>query len=449
MFLRAQAVHFTGIGGIGMSGLAEVLLRRGFAVSGSDLKLSPVTARLETLGARIVVGHAAENLAQARVLVVTSAASEENPEVKEARRRGIPVVSRGELLAEVMRDKLGIAVAGSHGKTSTTSMIATMLIEAGRDPTVLVGGRLPLIGSNARAGASEYLVAESDESDGSFLLLSPVFAVITNIDREHLDYYTGIEHIRRCFAEFANRVPFYGAVTVCLDDANVREILPQVRRRVITYGRGAGPDYVVSEEASGHFSSEFSLSKVGRVRLQVPGAHNVLNAAAAIIIGLELGLTARQTVEGVGAYTGVDRRFQVRGEERGVTVIDDYGHHPTEIAATVRTARACGYRKVHMIFQPHRYTRTQALMEEFAGCFEGADSVFVLDLYGASERPIEGVTGAALANRVPGAVYAGTVENAIAAAVSAAGAGDAILTQGAGSVSEAGDRILAALKERG
>ena len=448
MFLRAQPVHFTGIGGIGMSGLAEILLCRGFAVSGSDLRLSPVTARLESLGARIVAGHAAENIGEARVLVVTSAASEENPEVREARRRSIPVVSRGELLAEVMRDKLGIAVAGSHGKTSTTSMIATMLIETGRDPTVLIGGRLPLMGSNARAGASEYLVAESDESDGSFLLLSPVFEVITNIDREHLDYYSGIEHLQRSFVEFANKVPFYGAVTACIDDAKVREILPQVRRRVITYGRCTGADYVVSEEACGHFGSEFSLSRAGRVRLHVPGAHNVLNAAAAVITGLELGLTARQAIDGVGAYTGVDRRFQVRGEAGGVTVIDDYGHHPTEIAATLKAARACGYRRIHMIFQPHRYTRTLALMDEFAACFDDADSVFVLDVYAASEKPIEGVTGAALAARVRGAEYVGTMEKAIAAAVSAAGAGDAILTQGAGSVSEAGEKILAALRER-
>ena len=432
-----------------MSGLAEILLRSGFTVSGSDLKLSPVTARLASLGARIVEGHAAENIGDARVVVVTSAASDTNPEVVEARRRGLPVVSRGELLAEVMRPKLGIAVGGSHGKTSTTSMIATMLIESGLDPTVLIGGRLPLMDSNARAGASEYLVAESDESDGSFLLLSPVFAVITNIDREHLDYYTGIDHIRRSFTEFANKVPFYGAVVACLDDANVREILPGVCRRVITYGRSPEAAYVITDESLGHFSSEFSLSGAGRVRLNVPGAHNVLNAAGAIVIGIELGLTPQQAINGVGAYTGVDRRFQVRGEAAGVTVIDDYGHHPTEIAATLKAARACRYRKVHVIFQPHRYTRTQALMDEFAACFDGADSVFVMDVYAASEKPIEGVTGAALADRIPGAVHTGTAEDAIAAAVAAAGPGDAIITQGAGSVSQAGEKILAALRERG
>lgn len=449
MFFRAQAVHFTGIGGIGMSGLAEILLSSGFTVSGSDLKLSPVTARLASLGAHIVAGHAAENIGDARVLVVTSAASEINPEVAEAHRRGLPVVSRGELLAEVMRPKLGIAVGGSHGKTSTTSMIATMLIDAGLDPTVLIGGRLPLMDSNARAGASEYLVAESDESDGSFLLLSPVFAVITNIDREHLDYYTGIDHIRRSFLEFANKVPFYGAVIACLDDANVREILPAIRRRVITYGRSPEAAYVISDETFGHFSSEFSLSKAGRVSLNVPGAHNVLNAAAAIITGIELGLMLQQAISGVGAYTGVDRRFQVRGEAAGVTVIDDYGHHPTEITATLKAARACHYGKVHFIFQPHRFTRTQALMDEFAACFAGADSVFVMDVYAASEAPIEGVTGAALAARVPGAVYVGDMGNAVAAAVAAARPGDAIITQGAGSVSQAGEAILAALRERG
>ena len=453
MFLPPQPVHFTGIGGIGMSGLAEILLQSGFPVSGSDVRLSPVTGRLAGLGARIVQGHKAENLGAAKVLVVTSAVSASNPEVAEARRRGLPVVPRGELLAELMRPKIGIAIAGSHGKTSTTSMVATMLMEAGLDPTVVIGGRLPSIGSSARLGSSDYLVAESDESDGSFLLLAPVYEIITNIDREHLDYYSGIEPIRRSFTEFANRVPFYGAVVACVDDANVREILPRIRRRVITYGRSAGADFSVTDEQAGRFSGEFTLHRhgipLGRLRIQVPGEHNILNATAAIALGMELGLTVDEATGGVEAYRGVDRRFQLRGEAAGVAVIDDYGHHPAEIAATLKAARACGFHRIHVLFQPHRYTRTQALMDEFAACFGAADSVFILDIYAASEAPIEGVTGAALAARIPGAVYAGSLENGAVLAVNAARAGDAILTQGAGSVSQAGDAILAALKERG
>jgi UDP-N-acetylmuramate--alanine ligase len=452
MFLSPQRVHFTGIGGIGMSGLAEILLQSGFPVSGSDVKLSPVTERLASLGARIVQGHAPENLGNATVLVVTSAVHASNPEVAEARRRHIPVVPRGELLAELMRPKIGIAIAGSHGKTTTTSMLATMLVVAGLDPTIVIGGRLPTIGSSARAGSSDYLVAESDESDGSFLLLSPIYEIITNIDREHLDYYSGIDHIRRSFAEFANRVPFYGAVVACLDDPNVREILPQIRRRVITYGRTATADYSVTDESAKHFGSEFTLHRhrlpVARIRVNVPGAHNVLNATGAFAMAMEIGLARDEAISGLEAYRGVDRRFQLRGEAAGVSVIDDYGHHPAEIAATLKAARACGFRKTHVLFQPHRYTRTQALMDEFVDSFTGADSVFILDIYAASEAPIEGVTGEALAWRIPGAIYAGSIENGIALAVQAAGGGDAIITQGAGSVSQAGDAILAALKER-
>jgi UDP-N-acetylmuramate--alanine ligase len=441
MFFRSQAVHFTGIGGIGMSGLAEILLHSGFSVSGSDLRLSPVTERLARMGARIVQGHGAENLGNARVLIVTSAVDAANPEVAEARRRGLPVVSRGELLAEMMRPKLGMAIAGSHGKTSTTSMVATMLLEAGLDPTVVIGGVLPRMGSNARAGASELLVAESDESDGSFLLLAPIYAVITNIDREHLDYYRDLDHIRDSFVEFANKVPFYGAVVVCVDDANVRAILPRLRRRVITYGR--------CEEAQYRITDESTIVGVGRLALQVPGPHNVLNATAAVAIGIELGLTAQQALSGVNAFSGVNRRFQIRGQAAGVTVIDDYGHHPTEIAATLKAARAAGYRRIHVIFQPHRYTRTQALMDEFATCFTEADSIFIMDIYAASEKPIAGITGEALAARVPRAMYMGSAEAAIEAAIGEASAGDVIITQGAGSVTSAGEPLLAALRERG
>lgn len=440
-----------------MSGLAEILLRAGYAVSGSDLRLSPITNRLRELGARIAEGHAAENLGEAKVLVATSAVDAANPEVVEARRRGIPVVTRGELLAEVMRGRFGIAVAGSHGKTSTTSMIATMLCQAGLDPTVLVGGNLSTLGgSNARLGASRYMVAETDESDGSFLRLSPIIAVITNIDREHLDFYPSLEAIRAAFLEFANKQPFYGAVIACLDDENVREILPSVRSRAITYGRTEEADLIVTGVRCGHFESEFdarSLGReLGRFRVLVPGAHNVLNAAAAIAVGLELELDPEQIRAGLAEYRGVDRRFQVRGHEAGVTVIDDYGHHPTEIRATLAAARLCDFGRVHMIFQPHRYTRTRALFEEFATCFEEADSVTLLDIYEASEKPIAGVTAERLAERIratgPAPVtYAGTMQNAAEALRLAVKPGDAVITQGAGNVWQAGDLLLQALRE--
>jgi UDP-N-acetylmuramate--alanine ligase len=456
MFLKPQHLHFTGIGGIGMSGIAEVLLDLGFPISGSDLRPTSITERLAGLGATIYEGHAAENVGSARAVVVSSAVSEDNPEVQEARRLQIPVIPRGELLAELMRLKFGIAVAGSHGKTSTTSMLATILSHAGQDPTVVVGGRLQSIGgSNARLGQSEFLVVESDESDGSFLKLSPILAIVTNIDREHLDHYASIEEIRAAFIEFVNKVPFYGAAILCLDDENVQRILPEVKRRTITYGTRAQADLLIGDCSCTHFSSVFRLrsrgADLGEFQLRVPGAHNVLNAAAAVAVGLELELPVEALREGLAAYSGVDRRFQVRGMERGITVIDDYGHHPTEIRATLAAARLCSYRRIHVIFQPHRYTRTFHLMDDFARCFYQADSVFLLDIYAASERPIEGVTAPALVERIRdfghrAVEYVGNIESAVDAALSAAGEGDAILTLGAGNVWQAGDRILERLR---
>jgi UDP-N-acetylmuramate--alanine ligase len=456
MFLKPQHLHFTGIGGIGMSGIAEVLLDLGFPISGSDLKLTATTERLARLGATIHEGHAASNVGSARAVVVSSAISEDNPEVQEARRLQIPVIPRGELLAELMRLKFGIAVAGSHGKTSTTSMLATILSHAGQDPTVVVGGRLQSIGgSNARLGQSEFLVVESDESDGSFLKLSPILAIVTNIDREHLDYYASIERIRAAFVEFVNKVPFYGAAILCLDDENVQRILPEVRRRTITYGTRAQADLVVSECSGAHFSSVFRLrargTDLGEFRLQVPGGHHVLNATAAVAACLELELPVEAIREGLAAYSGVDRRFQVRGMERGVTVIDDYGHHPTEIRSTLAAARQCHYRRIHVIFQPHRYTRTFHLMDDFARCFYQADTVYVLDIYAASEKPIEGVTAQALAERIRdfghrGVECVGTIDGAVDAALGVAEDGDAVLTLGAGNVWQAGDRLLERLR---
>ena len=458
MFFLPQHLHFTGIGGIGMSGIAEILLQLGFAISGSDLKLSPVTERLARLGARIYQGHDPAHVAGARALVVSSAVPPDNPEVQEARRLQIPVITRGEMLAELMRLKYGIAVAGSHGKTTTTSMLATILERAGLDPTVVVGGRLQAFGgANARIGRSALLVVESDESDGSFLKLAPILAVITNIDREHLDHYRSLEEIREAFTEFANRVPFYGAAVLCLDDENVQKILPAVRRRVITYGARAQADVQVREAEAAPFSSRFRLRRhnddLGEFRLRVPGLHNVLNAAAAAATAMELGVGPDVIREALAEFGGVERRFQVCGEAAGVTVIDDYAHHPAEIQATLAAARQCRYERLLVLFQPHRYTRTHHLMEEFARCFYQADAVWVLDIYAASEAPLEGVHAARLAERIQAhghrcVEYAGSMERAIEAVLEQARAGDAVLTLGAGNVWQAADRIWEGLKRR-
>lgn len=456
MFFKPQQLHFTGIGGIGMSGIAEILLNLGYTITGSDVKLSPITERLTALGARIYEGHDASNIVGARALVVTSALDSQNPELLEARRLGIPVIPRGELLAELMRLKFGIAIAGSHGKTTTTSMVATILGGASKDPTVVVGGRVSTMGgSNARLGKSEFLVVESDESDGSFLKLSPILAVVTNIDREHLDHYADIEEIRSAFAEFINKVPFYGAAVVCLDDENVQQVLPEVRRRIITYGFGAQSKLMITDTSCGHMSSDFSLRlksiDLGRFHVGVPGVHNVLNATAAIGVAIELEVPPDTIREALAEYRGVDRRFQIRGEEKGVTVIDDYGHHPTEIRATLGAARQCNYSRIIVIFQPHRYTRTEALLDDFARAFHHAECVYLLDIYAASEKPIEGVSAQGLAERMKDfghrcAVYAGTMEKAVDMVVSDAKEGDAVLTLGAGNVWQAGDRILHRLR---
>jgi UDP-N-acetylmuramate--alanine ligase len=456
MFFKPQHVHFVGIGGIGMSGLADVLLELGYRVSGSDLKFSPITERLAANGAVIFQGHKAENVAGAKAVVISSAVQADNPEVEEARRLAIPVIPRGELLAELMRQKFGIAVAGSHGKTTTTSMTAVILSHAGLDPTIVVGGKVGMMGGvNARLGKSDYLVVESDESDGSFLKLAPIVAIVTNIDREHLDHYSGLGEIRRAFAEFVSKVPFYGAAILCLDDENVQQILPAVNRRTITYGLSAQADLRITRSSAGHLASEFHLEFRGRdlgcFRLHIPGAHNVLNAAAAIAVGLELEIPLETIREALESFNGVDRRFQIRGTERGVTVIDDYGHHPTEIRATLAAARECQYKRIHVLFQPHRYTRTDALMDDFARAFHQADTVHVMDIYAASEEPIDGVTAEALASRIRafghrGAHYVSSMDRGIASVTAVAQPGDAIVTLGAGSVSQACEGILSGLR---
>lgn len=453
MFFKPQHLHFTGIGGIGMSGIAEVLLTLGYEISGSDLRLSPITERLQSLGAKIWEGHQAGNIEGAKVLVVSSAVDESNPEVREARRLGIPVIPRGELLAELMRLKYGVAIAGSHGKTTTTSMAAHILSQAGLDPTVVVGGRVGVMGgTNARIGKSDFLVAESDESDGSFLKLAPIVAVVTNIDREHLDHYRGgIFEIRQAFTDFVNKVPFYGAVIVCIDDENVQHILSGIRRRVITYGVSATADYTVSETSCGHLSSDFRLAfrgqDLGVFHLPLPGFHNILDATAAIAVARELEVDVERARQALETFSGVDRRFQIRGREKGVVVIDDYGHHPTEIQATLTAVRQCNFQRVHSIFQPHRYTRTHYLLDDFARSFSKADTVHVLDIYAASEKPIEGVSAEKLVERMRsfghrGAIYAGTLEGAVASVTPLLEPGDAVITQGAGNVWQAGDRVL-------
>jgi UDP-N-acetylmuramate--alanine ligase len=465
MFAKIQQIHFVGIGGIGMSGIAEVLLNLGYKVSGSDLKSSAVTQRLTDLGAAVFEGHRAENIAGAEVVVTSSAIATENPEVVEAHKLHVPVIQRAEMLAELMRLKYGIAVAGMHGKTTTTSMVAAVLAGGGLDPTVVVGGRVDAMGSNARLGKSQYLVAEADESDRSFLKLSPILSVVTNIDREHMDCYRNMRDVKKTFLEFMDRVPFYGMVVACNDDPLLRRLLPEVQRRTVTYGTKRGSDFWIKIPTSraksaremghplSHFTVRYRGQDLGEFTLHVPGLHNVLNATAAIAVGvgLDVGVEAIRTA--LDQFRGVDRRFQLRGRVAGVSVIDDYGHHPTELKATLAAARSCGFRKVHVVFQPHRYTRTRDLLEGFTTAFGDADSLFVLDIYAASEKPIEGISGEALARTIRekggrSAQYVNSFADAVSSAAAVAEEGDMILTLGAGSVSQLGPMILEKLKER-
>src|ERR1700738_4263520 len=362
MFAKIQRVHFVGIGGIGMSGIAEVLLNLGYKVSGSDLKSSAVTRRLADLGAAVFEGHATENITGAEVVVTSSAIKAGNSEVEEAHNLHIPVIQRAEMLAELMRLKYGIAIAGMHGKTTTTSMVAAVLAAGGLDPTVVVGGRVDAMGSNARLGSSQYLVAEADESDRSFLKLSPVLAVVTNLDREHMDCYRDMEDVEGAFVEFMDRLPFYGATTACVDNALLRAVLPRVRRKVYTYGESADADFrlqVLEKDSESHslFEVNYKGLVLGKFRLHVAGRDNVLNVTAGGAVGVQLGVAPDEIAVGVESFRGVDRRFQIKGVVRGVTVVDDYGHHPTEIVATLKAARECGYGRVHVLFQADRFTR--------------------------------------------------------------------------------------------
>jgi UDP-N-acetylmuramate--alanine ligase len=457
-FRNFQRIHLVGIGGSGMNGIAEVLLSTGYAVSGSDLKASAVTERLRKLGATIREGHNAENVHGAHVAVVSAAVPQDNAEIIEAHRLKIPVIPRAEMLAELMRLKYGIAVAGAHGKTTTTSMVAAVLAAADLDPTFVVGGRVNHAGANAQVGRGEYMVVEADESDRSFLLLAPVIAVVTTIDREHLDHYGSLEEIQETFLQFVNRVPFYGSVVLCLDEPNVQAIVPRVRRPLITYGTSSQADLVISDVKLDGLASEFRLTyhgeDLGMFRLpSPPGIHNVRNASAGAAVGLALNVPADLIRAGLEQFSGVGRRFEIKGKFSGVTLIDDYGHHPAEIRATLEAARGCSYKRLLVLFQPHRYTRTRHLWEDFERSFNQADVLVITDIYAAGETPIEGITGERLANAISAAghktvVYSSTLQGGIEFLLREARAGDAVLTIGAGSVGRVTDELALLLESR-
>jgi UDP-N-acetylmuramate--alanine ligase len=462
---KTRRVHFVGIGGIGMSGIAELLANLGYVVTGSDEKRSAVTERLATLGIGVAYGHDAANVGQADVVVTSSAVRPSNPEVGEAGRRQIPVIPRAEMLAELMRLRYAIAVAGSHGKTTTTSMIAVVLEQAGLDPTAVIGGRLSAFGSNARLGRGELMVAEADESDRSFLKLLPTLAVITNVDHEHLENYGGFDDLRQAFVDFANKVPFYGAVVACVDDAHLRSILPRVTRRLTTYGLDAptadltashielgplGATATVERRVRRAGDSAKTLEPLGTLTLAVPGRHNLQNALAVVAVGLEIGLPFERIAAGLGGFRGAERRFEVRGEPRGILVVDDYGHHPTEIAAVLDAARTLD-RRIVVAFQPHRYTRTAALMEAFGPAMAAASHIVLTDIYAAGEEPIAGVTLEALASAVRRSVTAPVdvvprLEDVVPAIVRIARRGDVVVTLGAGSIGGVAERLIAALE---
>ncbi|MEK6606822.1 MAG: UDP-N-acetylmuramate--L-alanine ligase [Myxococcota bacterium] len=450
---RVRHIHLVGIGGSGMSGIAEILLSLGYRVSGSDAREGEAVRRLRELGAAVAIGHMARNLTDADVVVVSSAIGKGNPEVDAARTRGIPVIPRAEMLAELGRLKYGIAIAGSHGKTTTTSLVGHVLAKAGLDPTVIIGGRVPAIGSGARPGQGEFLVAEADESDGSFLKLAPTIAVVTNIDAEHLDHYGSFEALRATFLDFCRKVPFYGLAVLCLDHPEVAAMIPRVDRRHFTYGFAPGADFSARDVRADGMAMRFTLVRSGRAvgdgLLPMPGAHNVQNALAALAVAEELDVPLPDALAALAGFGGIDRRFTVRGEARGVLVVDDYGHHPAEIRATLAAARALGRRLV-VAFQPHRYTRTRDLMSQFARAFSDADAVAVAPIYAAGEEPIPGVSAEHLVDalRAAGHPRASQVARKELAAWLAreARSGDAALTLGAGDVTQVGEELLALLR---
>ena len=456
MFRKIQQIHLVGIGGAGMSGIAEVLLTLGYKVSGSDLNSSETTRRLEELGGRVFLGHHESNVGEAQVVVISSAVSPTNPEVVVARSRLVPVIPRAEMLAELMRLKYGVAIAGAHGKTTTTTMISSVLAVGGLDPTIVIGGKVNALGSHARLGRGDLLVAEADESDGSFLKLSPAIVAVTNMDREHLDHYGSMEKLESSFLEFINRIPFYGLAVLCADDARIRTLLPQVVKRFQTYGleERAGeppPDFRAAEITLKKWESEFRAyfreKNLGPFRLSIPGIHNVSNALVAITIGIELDVPVDLIRKGLAAFTGVERRFQLRGEKGGVMVVDDYGHHPTEIHATLSAAKQGWDRRLVVLFQPHRYTRTRDLIGEFARAFEHADVVFVTEIYPAGEPAIPGVSGEKLVEAIraaghPSVTWGGRKDQLVECVQPVLQPGDLVVTLGAGDIWKIGPELL-------
>jgi UDP-N-acetylmuramate--alanine ligase len=449
MFKRIKHVHFVGIGGIGMSGIAEVLLNLGYKVTGSDLRATAITDRLEQHGATVYPRHATENVKGAQVVVTSSAVHTDNPEILEAQRRKIPVIPRAEMLAELARLKYAITVAGTHGKTTTTSMIATVLDRAGYDPTVVVGGLLNTIGSNARLGKGDYIVLEADESDRSFLMLSPAIAVVTNIEADHLDQYRDLQDIEATFLAFINKVPFYGAAILCIDDPSVQSLIPNVKRRIVTYGTAATADVCISDIVlaglGATFTVRFNGGKTQKLKLNVPGLHNVLNATAAFAAGRDMDIDVNLIAAALENFRGVDRRFQVKSRD-GITVIDDYAHHPTEIRATLGAAKSGNFNRIFAVFQPHRFTRTFHFFDDFARAFNLADVVLVLDIYPAGENPIDGVTTPALIEKLKSfghknAMYAPAFETIESYIIANAKPGDAVVVMGAGSVTKLSDTL--------
>ena len=459
MFKRYQQIHFVGIGGVGMSGIAEVLLNMGYRVTGSDARRSEAVERLERLGAKVFTGHQPSHLEGAHVVVYSSAVARDNVEVQVARQRGIPVIPRAEMLAELMRLKYGIAIAGTHGKTTTTSIVATVLGAAGLDPTVVVGGRVHGLGANARLGQGEFLVAEADESDGSFLKLSPTIAVVTTVDAEHLDHYADLDAIRGAFLEFVAKVPFYGAAVLCLDEPNIQEMIPDIEKRVITYGLESGADVTARRLQFSGLSSQFEVLHRGHVlgpaTLQAPGRHNVLNSLAAVAVGLDLEVPFERIQAALAGFAGVQRRFQIKGEAQGVLVVDDYGHHPAEVRATLAAAKAGFDRRVITVFQPHRYSRTLHLKREFLTAFYQSDVLIVMDIYPAGEAPIPGVNARDLAEGIAAhghreVIYMdGDREGIVRYLCESTRPGDLVLTLGAGDVGQLGMEFLARLGDGG
>ncbi|NGZ03754.1 MAG: UDP-N-acetylmuramate--L-alanine ligase [Nitrospira sp. WS238] len=458
-FRKTQQIHLVGIGGAGMSGIAEVLLTMGYHVTGSDLHASETTRRLEELGGKIFIGHQESNVGEAQVVVISSAVATSNPEVAIAKAQQIPVIPRAEMLAELMRLKFGVAIAGAHGKTTTTSMVANVLAQGGLDPTMVIGGKVNALGSHARLGRGDLLVAEADESDGSFLRLSPTVVAVTNLDREHLDHYGSMERINDCFLEFINKIPFYGLAVLCGNDERLRNLFPLIVKRYQTYGlqegRGTSLDFQATDIVLNQWGAEFRASfrgkNLGPFRLAIPGIHNVSNALAAIAIGVELEVPVDLIRKGLAAFTGVERRFHLRGEIGGIMVVDDYGHHPTEVKATLAAAKHGWNRRLVVLFQPHRYTRTRDCMGDFAHAFDDADVVFMTEVYPAGEPPIPGVSGSSLADTIkstghPSVTFIAQKEALPDQVLPFLKSGDLVLTMGAGDIWKAGTGILARLE---